>query len=48
MACTQTISGLGRDCQANMGGLKKVYIAPFDDGKTIALTGGEITTYTKR
>lgn len=46
MACTQTISGLGRDCQANMGGLKKVYIAPFDDGKTIALTSGEITTYT--
>lgn len=46
MSCTQTISGLGRDCSQNMGGLKKVYIAPYDDAKTIAITTGAISTYT--
>lgn len=46
MSCTQTISGLGRDCSNNTGGLKKVYIGPFDEGKTIAITSGAISTYT--
>lgn len=46
MSCSQTISGLGKDCTANIGGLKKVYIAPYDDGKTIAITSGAISTYT--
>lgn len=46
MSCTQTLSGLGRECQANMGGLKKVYIAPFDDAKVVAVTSGAISTYT--
>ena len=46
MSCTQTINGLARDCQGNMGGLKKVYIAPYDEGRTIATSSGEIATYT--
>lgn len=46
MACTQTINGLAKDCSGNLGGLKKVYIAPFDDAKVITLTSGAISTYT--
>ena len=45
MSCTQTISGLGRDCSANMGGLKKVYIGPWDEGKTVTITTGAISAY---
>lgn len=47
MSCTQTINGLARDCSASMGGLKKVYIAPFDEDLTIALTSGAISTLTQ-
>ena len=47
MSCTQTISGLARDCSASMGGLKKVYIAPYDEGLTIAITTGAISTFTQ-
>ena len=40
MACTQTLSGLTRDCSNSMGGVKEVYIANRDDvdiaGSTIA------------
>lgn len=46
MSCTQTITGLARDCSANVGGLKKVYIAPFDEGKTVTITSGAISAYT--
>lgn len=46
MACTQTINGLARDCAANLGGLKKVYIGPFDPEKTTSLTSGAISSYT--
>lgn len=46
MACTQTINGLARDCAANLGGLKKVYIAPYDEGKTVTITSGAISAYT--
>lgn len=46
MSCSQTINGLGRDCSANIGGLKKVYIAPYDGAKTVAITSGAISTYT--
>lgn len=37
MACPQTITGLAKDCDANIGGIKEVYIANFDDvtGKTV-------------
>lgn len=46
MSCIQTISGIARECGKNMGGLKKVYIAPYDEGATIAVTSGAISTYT--
>lgn len=46
MSCIQTINGLARDCGVNIGGLKKVYIAPYDEGATIAVTAGAIATYT--
>ena len=45
MSCVQSINGLARDCQSNMGGLKKVYIAPFDEGRTVTVTSDEIATY---
>lgn len=43
MSCTQTISGLARSCDANRGGLKKVYIAPYDEGLTLTITTGAIS-----
>lgn len=46
MACLQTINGIARDCAANIGGLKKVYIGPYDEGLTLELTSGAISTFT--
>lgn len=31
MACTQTLSGIVRDCEANVGGVRAFYAANFDD-----------------
>lgn len=45
MACLQTINGIARECQSNLGGLKKVYIAPYDDEATITVTSGAISAY---
>lgn len=57
MACTVTLNGLKRDCSSNIGGLKKVWIAPYvenaavfaaeDDQviSTIAGTTGEQKTF---
>ena len=38
MACTQTLSGLTRDCANSMGGVKEVYIANRDDVDIAAFT----------
>ena len=46
MSCTQTIAGLAKDCQSNIGGLRKVYIAPFDEAKAVTITAGAISQYT--
>ena len=46
MSCTQTISGLGVDCSKNLGGLKKIYIGPYDNAKAIVITSGAISSYT--
>ena len=43
MACTQTLSGLTRDCSNNMGGIKEVYIANFDDVASLTVTNDIIT-----
>lgn len=43
MACTQTLNGIVRDCGANAGGLKAIYIANKDDVTAITLaTGGDL------
>ena len=44
MACTQTLSGLTRDCSNSMGGIKEVYIANFDDVSGVTITSDIITT----
>lgn len=38
MSCSQTLSGLAKDCSANAGGIVEVYLANFEDvtAKTIA------------
>jgi len=48
MACTQTLSGLVRDCAANVGGVKNVYIANYDDVDTLTIDAdaNEITAIT--
>lgn len=44
MSCIQTLSGLTRDCAANMGGILEVMIANADDVSSVAITDGIITT----
>lgn len=48
MACSQTLSGIPRDCESNAGGLKAVYIANYDDVTAVTLdsTGGSISGIT--
>lgn len=46
MACTQTLSGLAKDCSANMGGIVEVLIAVFDDVTAVTITDGVISAIT--
>lgn len=46
MSCIQTLSGLAKDCSANMGGIVEVLIANFDDVTEVAVTDGQISTIT--
>lgn len=46
MPCTQTLSGLAKDCSANMGGIVEVMIANFDDVTNVAVTDDVISTVT--
>ena len=43
MACTQTLSGLARDCANSLGGVKKVWIANYDDVSALTITSDIIT-----
>lgn len=43
MSCTQTLSGLARDCSANMGGIVEVLIANHDDVSELTISDGKIT-----
>ena len=43
MPCTQTLSGLTRDCSANMGGIVEALIANFDDVTGVTITDNQIT-----
>ncbi|MCR5071208.1 MAG: hypothetical protein K6A62_04705 [Bacteroidales bacterium] len=46
MSCPQTLVGIAKDCQANMGGIEVVLIANKDDVASITVTDGEITAIT--
>ena len=48
MACSQTLSGIPRDCEPNAGGIKEIYIANIDDVTAVTLdsTGGKISGIT--
>lgn len=43
MACTQTLSGITRDCLGNNGGIKTVWLANFDDVSSVTESAGAIT-----
>ena len=46
MACTQTLSGLVRDCAPSKGGVRAVYLANKDDVSAVTLTTSKITAIT--
>lgn len=46
MSCSQTLAGLVRDCAANVGGLKAVYIVNRDDVESVTLTADVISAIT--
>lgn len=46
MPCTQTLSGLVKDCAANMGGIVEVLIANHADVSSVAVSDGMIGTIT--
>lgn len=46
MSCVQTLSGLARDCNSNMGGIIEALIAPFDDVTAVTITDGVISAIT--
>ena len=46
MACSQTLAGISRDCAANMGGIKVVYLANHSDVTSLTEASGAITAVT--
>lgn len=48
MACSQTLAGLVRDCNPNVGGIKRALIALFDDvtAKTLDTGNNQISAIT--
>ena len=46
MSCSQTLSGITRDCAANMGGIKRVLIANAADVASVSVTSDEISGIT--
>ena len=46
MSCTQTLSGLAKDCSANMGGIVEALIAPYDDVTAVTITSDVISAIT--
>lgn len=48
MACSQTLAGMLRDCSSNLGGIKAVYMANFDDVTAVTTSGtpAEVTAIT--
>ena len=46
MPCIQTLSGLAKDCAANMGGIVEVMIANFADVTGVTITDGVVSAVT--
>lgn len=46
MPCTQTLSGIPKDCTSNIGGIKNAYIANFEDVTAITESTNKITAIT--
>ena len=46
MPCIQTLSGLAKDCAANMGGIVEVMIANFADVTGVTITDGIVSAVT--
>ena len=46
MACSQTLSGIARDCAPNMGGIVEVYLANKADVSAITITSNKVTAIT--
>ncbi|MBR5013489.1 MAG: hypothetical protein IKY16_02925 [Bacteroidales bacterium] len=46
MSCTQTLSGLAKDCAANMGGIVEALIALYDDVTAVTITSDVISAIT--
>ena len=46
MSCVQTIAGIARDCSANMGGIKRAWIANYEDVAAITETTGKVSGLT--
>lgn len=43
MGCCQTLTGFIRDCDANVGGIKRVWVGCFDNVQTPTVTNEEIS-----
>lgn len=46
MSCSQTLTAIAKDCNANIGGVKRVYVANADDVTAVTVTSGKITGIT--
>ena len=46
MSCAQTIAGIAKDCSANMGGIKRAWIANAEDVSAVTVTTGKVTALT--
>ena len=46
MACTQTLTGITRDCLGNNGGIRKVWLANYDNVASLTVASGAITAIT--
>ena len=46
MGCSQILGGMLRDCSSNLGGIKEVYLANFDDVDTVTVTSNVVSAIT--
>lgn len=46
MACPQTLSGIAKDCEPSIGGIKVAYIANFDDVTAVTVSSEVISAIT--